>query len=58
MQIYENTRENPFEKNSYFSFRIDERTKKKFQDITKRQAINTSELFRQWIEAYIAEHTK
>lgn len=45
------------EKDSYFRFRIDLETKDKFQAITKRQAINSSELFRQWIENYIKENS-
>ena len=43
------------EKDSYIQFRIDNTTKKQFQDLTKRKAINTSELFRQWIVAFIHE---
>lgn len=43
------------EKDSYFRFRIDVDTKKQFQDLTKKKAINTSELFRQWILEYIQE---
>ncbi len=45
------------EKDSYFRFRIDLETKDKFQAITKRQAINSSELFRRWIENYIKENS-
>lgn len=46
---------NEKEKDSYFRFRIDIDTKKQFQDLTKKKAINTSELFRQWILEYIQE---
>lgn len=45
------------EKDSYFRFRIDAKTKKDFQIITKKKAINTSELFRQWIEDYIRNNS-
>lgn len=45
------------EKDSYFRFRIDAKTKKDFQTITKKKAINTSELFRQWIEDYIRNNS-
>lgn len=45
------------EKDSYFRFRIDLETKDKFQSITKRKSINSSELFRQWIENYIKENS-
>lgn len=44
------------EKDSYFRFRIDMETKEKFQQITKRKAINVSELFRMWINDYIKEN--
>jgi ribbon-helix-helix protein, copG family len=44
------------EKDSYIQFRISNDTKKRFQEITKREAINTSELFRQWIEKYIQDN--
>lgn len=44
------------EKDSFIQFRVDNTTKKQFQDLAKRKAINTSELFRQWIIAFIQEH--
>ena len=44
------------EKDSYIQFRIDNITKKQFQNLAKRKAINTSELFRQWIVEFIQEH--
>ena len=44
------------EKDSYFRFRIDAKTKKDFQIIAKKKAINTSELLPQWIESYIKQH--
>ena len=43
------------EKDINNQFRIDNKKKKHFQDLTKRKAINTSELFRQWIVAFIQE---
>lgn len=46
------------QKDSYIRFRIDYDTKKKFQEITNKRAVNISELFRQWIEKYIEEHSK
>lgn len=46
------------QKDSYLRFRIDVETKNEFQAITRKKAINISELFRQWIADYIAENQK
>lgn len=44
-------------KDNYFRFRIDTKTKKDFQQLTKTKAINTSELLRHWIEDYIRNNS-
>lgn len=44
-------------KTTYIRCRVDDKTKDKWIKVCKKNAVNGSELLRQWIEKYIEDNT-
>ena len=45
-------------KTTYIRCRVDDTTKEKWIQVCKKNAVNGSELLRQWIDKYIEDNTR